>query len=95
MSVLAAFINQISESLQKDRFIKLSLGNYKGEIDQLKNIYVKTVLIKRAVKLSFTYRYKTRDITKNFDVEVGIREIESLLDPMVFGFVPCLPPRRI
>lgn len=94
MSVLAAFFNQMSESLQKDRFIKLSLGNYKGEIDQLKNIYVKTVLIKRAIKLSFTYRYKTRDITKNFDVEVGIREIESLLDPNGFRICTLFTPEE-
>ena len=84
MSVLAAFVNQISESIEQNRFIKLSLGNYKGDIDQLKNIYVKSVLIKRAIKLSFTYRYKTRDITKNFDVEVGIREIVNVLHPSDF-----------
>lgn len=84
MSVLAAFVNQISESIEQNRFIKLSLGNYKGDIDQLKNIYVKSVLIKRAIKLSFTYRYKTRDITKNFDVEAGIGEIVNVLHPSDF-----------
>jgi SAM-dependent methyltransferase len=84
MSVLPAFLTQIKESIVNESFIKLSLGNYKGDIAQLKNIYVKAVLIKRELKLSFTYRYKTRDITKNFEVEAGLAEIEQLLDPKDF-----------
>lgn len=87
MSVISAFVNQIKESIQKDSFIKLSLGNYKGKEEQLKNIYVKAVLIKKMLKLSFTYRYKTKDITKNFDVLEGISEIENLLS--VVGFRIC------
>ena len=84
MSVLPAFISQIEQSIQANSFIKLSLGNYKGEIEQLKNIYVKSVLIKRELKLSFTYRYKTRDITKNFEIKQGLAEIESVLNPKGF-----------
>jgi SAM-dependent methyltransferase len=84
MSVLPAFLTQIKESIANESFIKLSLGNYKGEIAQLKNIYVKAVLIKRELKLSFTYRYQTRDITKNFEVEAGQTEIENMLDSTGF-----------
>ncbi len=84
MSVLPAFLTQIKESIANESFIKLSLGNYKGTVEQLKNIYVKAVLIKRELKLSFTYRYKTRDITKNFEVEAGLAEMEQLLDSKGF-----------
>lgn len=80
MSVLTAFLTCIKESIANESFIKLSLGNYQGNIEQLKNIYVKVVIIKRELKLSFTYRYKTRDITKNFEVDAALDQIEQLLD---------------
>ncbi|MBE8720494.1 class I SAM-dependent methyltransferase [Sphingobacterium pedocola] len=79
MSTDQYFITHIQSSIQDDDFIKLSLGDYKGVEPDLKNIYVKPVLIKRAFKLSFTYRYKTRDITKNFMVEEAIEQIQTLL----------------
>lgn len=55
-----------------NQFVKLSLGNYQGNEKELKNVYVRRVKIKRADMLSFTYRYKTRDIIKNFPVEEGV-----------------------
>lgn len=84
MSVLPIFLSQIKDSIDNENFVKLSLGNYQGAIEELKNIYIKAVLIKRELKLSFTYRYKTRDITKNWEMEAGLVEIESLLHPQRF-----------
>ena len=40
---------------------------------------VRRVMIKGEEHLSFVYRYKTRDITKNYRVEEGIALIETLL----------------
>ncbi len=71
------FISSLSESILDNSFIKLSLGNYKGSEEGLKNIYVKRILIKREEKLNFTYRYKTRDITKNFTIEEGVKLIQT------------------
>ena len=76
---LATFIKTFSESLQDNSFVKISLGNYKGTEEQLKNIYIKRVLIKKEEKLSFTYRYKTRDIVKNFSLSEGINAVENAL----------------
>lgn len=76
---LATFIKTFSESLQDNSFVKISLGNYKGTEEQLKNIYIKRVLIKKEEKLSFTYRYKTRDIVKNFSLSEGIKDVEKAL----------------
>jgi len=64
--VLTQFINQLSAALQADQFIKISLGNYKGAEPGLRQIQVRQVLIKRTPMLSFTYRYKTKDIVKNY-----------------------------
>lgn len=84
MDALASFFNKIEESIEKESFIKISLGNYKGSIEQLKNIYAKIVVIKREPKLSFTYRYQTRDITKNFDIKDGLNELRQFLSAKEF-----------
>jgi SAM-dependent methyltransferase len=73
------FTTEISDSLREQRFIKLSLGNYKGADATLKNIYIKKVLVRREENLSFTYRHKTRDITKNYIPEDGIRHLAELI----------------
>ncbi|MES2458380.1 MAG: SAM-dependent methyltransferase [Bacteroidota bacterium] len=69
---LQQFKDRLTESISTHVFIKVSLGNYQGNDKELKNIYVRKVKIKRADMLSFTYRYKTRDIVKNFGIDEGI-----------------------
>ncbi len=73
------YIQAIKESISNNTFIKISLGNYKGSEQNLKNIYVKRILIKKEEKLSFTYRYKTRDIVKNYTIAEGITLVETQL----------------
>ena len=73
-------LSQIENSLNDNSFVKLSLGNYKGTEEGLKNIYVKRVVIKKEEKLSFTYRYKTRDIVKNYSTAEALQHIGSTLD---------------
>lgn len=75
----ANFISALEESLRDGGFVKLSLGGYKGPDDQLKNLLVRKVLIKREEKLGFTYRYKTRDIVKNHGLAEGVDLIREAL----------------
>lgn len=73
------FVDFIHTSLNDNTYVKLSLGNYKGSEENLRNIYVKRIAIKGEEKLSFTYRYKTRDIVKNYPIKEGISKVfESL-----------------
>ena len=74
------FITSLSESIADNSFVKLSLGNYKGLEEGLKNIYIKLILIKREEKLNFTYHYKTRDITKNFTIEEGVKLVQTSIE---------------
>ena len=74
------FISSLSESILQNTFIKISFGNYKGSETELKNIYVKRILIKRIENLSFTYRYKTRDIVKNFTIEEGLKLLQEAIE---------------
>lgn len=78
-SILEQFKHLLTLAVSSNELIKVSLGNYKGNDDTLKNIYVKKVKIKRGDKLSFTYRHKTRDIFKNMDVDSGISLIIELV----------------
>lgn len=67
-------------SLDQSHFVKMSLGNYQGDEAELKSIIVKKVVIKREDKLSFTYRYKTRDIVKNYALDDALARIDAALD---------------
>ncbi len=51
-------------------FVKATLGSYKGQEADLKNLYLKPVTIKNGYHISFTYRYARRDIVKNYPVAV-------------------------
>ncbi|NTW31819.1 MAG: SAM-dependent methyltransferase [Bacteroidetes bacterium] len=74
------FTSHIEESLSNNTFVKLSLGNYRGIEENLKNVYIKKILIKGEEKLSFNFRYKTRDIFKNYTIAEGIGKINALLN---------------
>lgn len=73
------FVTAFDQSLQNDTFVKLSLGNYKGAEENLKNIYIKKTLIKREEKFSFTYRFKTKDIVKNFSRAETLAYVQNAL----------------
>jgi SAM-dependent methyltransferase len=74
------FILSTQTSINENTFVKLSLGNHKGKEENLKNIYVKRIAIKGEEKLSFTYRYKTRDIVKNYSFEESIQKIHDFMN---------------
>lgn len=73
--ILLQFNNLLTSSIADASFIKLSLGNYQGNDAALKNLYVRRVVIKREGMLSFNYRYRTRDIFKNFPVQDGVAKV--------------------
>ena len=79
MSVTLSFIDGLKLAIENETFVKISLGNYKGNDNTLKNIYGKLVLIKRELMLSFTFRHKTKDITKNYKVSEGVAFIQEAI----------------
>ncbi len=76
---LTEFLSSIEHALKEGVFIKISLGHYTGSEEGLKQIIARKTLVKRQEKISFTYRYKTRDIVKNFESEEAFRKIQSAL----------------
>lgn len=75
--VFEDLIKNLKALIQEQKLVKVSLGNYKGTEANLKNIYIKPVLIKQELLLSFVFRYQTNDITKNFSIDQAIDEITS------------------
>jgi SAM-dependent methyltransferase len=69
------FILLLKTSLNENTFVKLSFANYKGSVEALKNCYVKKTIIKNEEKLSFTYRYQTKDIVKNYSTDESFNVI--------------------
>lgn len=84
MPVLQQFFQKLASDMQQERFVKLSLGNYHGTESGLKKIYIKPVLIKRALNLSFVYRYANRDVTKNYSLQDAQQLIRELLSQQGF-----------
>lgn len=76
--VIDRFLDNIATCF-KDGFIAITLGNYKGSNEAIKNIYISKISIKAGLVLSFTYRNKTNDIVKNYPLEVALVEIENEL----------------
>jgi protein-L-isoaspartate O-methyltransferase len=68
MTHLQQFSAALQEALLKNTFVKINMANYKGTTEELKNCYIKSIEIKHVPKLSFTYRYKTKDIIKNYEL---------------------------
>jgi hypothetical protein len=75
----AQFIDLLQTSLEHNAFIKLVLAKYAGDETDLQRIIIKPVTVKAQPCLSFVYRYKTRDITKNLPLGEGVASIAGLL----------------
>ncbi len=83
---LEELISVLNRSLKSETFVKISLGNYKGDEAALKQIFVRSIRIKNEDKLAFTFRYKTRDVSKNYAVGDGVDLISQYLNE---GFKIC------
>ncbi|WP_245586346.1 class I SAM-dependent methyltransferase [Olivibacter sitiensis] len=57
------------------------MSSYQGTLAEMRNIYVREVLIKGSIQLGFTFRYATRDITKNYTRGEG----EALVKEYLLG----------
>ena len=61
------FFDRVAEAVGQNVFVKLTLSKPAEKHDDLRNVYVKPVLIKDKHLFSFTYHYERRDEVKNYD----------------------------
>ena len=61
------FLDCVAESARQSTLVKMTLSKPAQKHDDLRNIYVKPVLIKEKRLFAFTYHYERRDEVKNYD----------------------------
>ena len=74
------FIAEFDGALKDQTFVKMTLGNYKGADEHLQKILVRLIKTRKGTRLSFQYRYATRDIVKNYDFDEGVALIDEFLE---------------
>ncbi|MCR5035809.1 MAG: SAM-dependent methyltransferase [Bacteroidales bacterium] len=77
------FFAKLENSLNDDSIVKMTLSKPVSKNSELRNIYVKPILLKNNKMYQFTYRYERRDETKNFDATQTMEQMRSLI-PEVF-----------
>ncbi len=73
------FIGLLTKSLEDDTFVKLVLAKYHGPEPGLQRVIARRLTVRGEPCLSFTYRYKTRDVTKNVPLAEAIPAIADVL----------------
>ncbi len=89
------FINKLESSLKDGSFVKLTLSKPVGtrqatsvqarqatsvqELNDIRNVYVKPIILRNEKMYSFTYRYERRDETKNYDAQQSLEVITNLI----------------
>ena len=77
---LNQFLSYLKNNIENKNFVKLTLSKKRNKNDELTNIFTKPVEIKKGFRISFVYRYQTKDITKNYEIDESISIIKELLE---------------
>ena len=73
------FLRLLRTALAERRFQRLLLNRHEGEDATIERLTVRDIELRGERALSFLWRHKTKDITKNHALEDGLALIESLL----------------
>ena len=75
----------VREAVDRNQVANLTLGDYRGPDKTLKRLLIRPVTLQAGFNLSFVFRHKTRDITKNFAPAEGLAKIEALFGSEFFS----------
>ena len=73
------FLGRVREAAEQSSLVKMTLSKPVQKHDELRNVYVKPVLIKEKHLFTFTYHYERRDEVKNYDVTQMLGILEEML----------------
>ncbi len=79
VAIVQEFLAAIQTSFEKHTLVKITLSKSSPKTAELTHIYIRVVEIKGASKLSFTYRYQTKDVVKNYVIEEAIEILSEQL----------------
>lgn len=72
------FLQLLSSALKEQKLLKLVLSKYRGD-EPLKQIQIRPVQLKQQWLFSFTYKYQTNDVTRNYTADEALAEISQVL----------------
>ncbi|MDO8972292.1 MAG: SAM-dependent methyltransferase, partial [Saprospiraceae bacterium] len=76
----AAFMATFQTAFSAGKLLKCTLGKPTPNApEDLKNVYIRPVELKKGLHLAFTFRYKTRDEVKNYALNEAAEQLEKLL----------------
>ena len=73
------FLSRVNEAAAQSTLVKMTLSKPAQKHDDLRNIYVKPVLIKEKRLFAFTYHYERRDEVKNYDAAQMLDILKEML----------------
>ncbi len=73
------FFNRVAVAAEQNSLVKITLSKPLQKHDDLRNIYVKPVLIKDQRLYAFTFHYERRDEVKNYDTEQMLATLKELI----------------
>lgn len=73
------FLNHVVESAERGTMVKMTLSKPTNKHDELRNVYVKPILIKDKHLFAFTFRYERRDEAKNYDATQMLEVMQEML----------------
>jgi SAM-dependent methyltransferase len=73
------FIAEFARSLHEETFVKMTLGNYKGEDKHLQKLLLRLLDTRKGRRLFFLYRYDTRDTAKNHDFTESVKIMREIV----------------
>ena len=76
---LDKFLDGVALSAEQSTLVKMTLSKPAQKHDDLRNVYVKPVLIKEKRLFAFTYHYERRDEVKNYDAAQMLDILKEML----------------
>ncbi len=73
------FLNRVASAVEQGSLVKMTLSKPADKHDELRNIYIKPVLIKEKRLFAFTYHYERRDEVKNYDAGQMLDTLKELI----------------
>ena len=82
---ITLFLDKLHLLINDKTLIKLVLSNQRDRSSDLKSIIISIVELKKGARLNFVFRYKTKDITKNYEVTEALTVIKKSLEDDFFN----------
>ncbi len=79
------FVGEFARSLENETFVKMTLGNYRGNDAHLQKILIRPIRTKKGARLFFLFRQDTRDTAKNFDFAESVEKVKDFLGADFFS----------